>query len=62
MSEDGNLSENYKNLIGEVENNTVLKKEQKVIWVCRKCGYTHEGKEPPKKCPSCDHPAKHFEI
>lgn len=52
----------YRKLLKEVENNTVFKKEKKVFWVCRKCGYIHEGEEPPEKCPSCDHPAKHFEI
>lgn len=54
--------ERYKKLLKEVGNNTVFKKEQKVIWVCRKCGYIHEGEEPPEKCPSCDHPTEHFEI
>ena len=54
--------ERYRKLLKEVENNTVFKKEQKVYWVCRKCGYIHEGEEPPEKCPSCDHEAKHFEI
>ena len=54
--------ERYKRLLKEVEHNSVFKKEQKVYWVCRKCGYIHEGEEPPEKCPSCDHEAKHFEI
>jgi rubrerythrin len=54
--------ERYKKLLKEVENNSVFKKEQKVFWTCRKCGYVHEGKEPPDECPSCDHPAKYFEI
>lgn len=52
----------YRKLLKEVENSTVFKKEKEVFWVCRKCGYIHEGEEPPEKCPSCDHPAKHFEI
>ena len=54
--------ERYKKLLKEVENNTVFKKEPKVFWVCRKCGYIHEGEEPPEKCPSCDHPTEYFEI
>jgi len=54
--------ERYRKLLKEVEDNSVFKKQKKVVWVCRKCGYTHEGEEPPEKCPSCDHPAKHFEI
>jgi len=54
--------ERYKKLQKEVENTSVLKKKQKVYWTCRKCGYVYEGEEPPEKCPSCDHPAKYFEI
>ncbi|MFZ6016538.1 MAG: rubrerythrin [Nitrospirota bacterium] len=54
--------ERYKKLLKEVEGNTLLKKDKNVQWVCRKCGYTHEGKEPPGRCPSCDHEAKYFQI
>jgi rubrerythrin len=54
--------ERYKKLLKEVENNTLFRKEKKVYWVCRKCGYIHEGKEPPEKCPSCDHPKNYFEL
>ena len=53
--------ERYKKLLKEVKNNTVFKKEKKVYWVCRKCGYIHEGEEPPEKCPSCGHPKSYFE-
>ncbi|ODS38225.1 MAG: rubrerythrin [Candidatus Altiarchaeales archaeon WOR_SM1_86-2] len=54
--------ERYKKLLKEVEERTVFKKKEKVQWVCRKCGYVHEGETPPEKCPSCDHPANYFEI
>jgi len=40
----------------------VLKKEKKVLWKCKKCGYIHEGYEPPSKCPACDHPKEYYEI
>jgi rubrerythrin len=53
--------ERYKKLLTEVEGNTTFKKEKKVYWVCRKCGYVHEGEEPPEECPSCDHPKNYFE-
>jgi len=53
--------ERYKKLLEEIEKNTVFKKEEKVYWICRKCGYMHEGQEPPEKCPSCDHPKNYFE-
>jgi len=54
--------ERYTRLLAEVEGKTVFKKDKEVQWVCRKCGYVHEGKEPPEKCPSCDHPGKYFEL
>ncbi len=54
--------ERYKNLLAVVEGKTVFKKKTKELWVCRKCGYVHEGEEPPKKCPSCDHPPNYFEL
>ena len=54
--------ERYKKLLKEVENGTVFKKNENVQWVCRKCGYVHEGKEPPQECPSCGHPTNYFEI
>jgi len=53
--------ERYKKLLKEVEGKTVFKKEKKVYWVCRKCGYIHEGEEPPEECPSCGHPKSYFE-
>ncbi|MCK4459679.1 MAG: rubrerythrin family protein, partial [Methanosarcinales archaeon] len=48
--------ERYRKLLSAVEADTVFTKDTNVIWVCRKCGYVHEGKEPPVECPSCDHP------
>ena len=29
-------------------------------WTCSVCGYTHEGSEPPEKCPQCGVPAEKF--
>jgi rubrerythrin len=54
--------ERYKKLLKEVEGNTVFEKERKVYWVCRKCGYVHEGEEPPETCPSCSHSKNYFEL
>ncbi|MFB6088874.1 MAG: rubrerythrin [Candidatus Aenigmatarchaeota archaeon] len=51
----------YKKLLKEVQEKTVFKKDKKVYWVCRKCGYVHEGEEPPETCPSCSHPKNYFE-
>ncbi|HDI02818.1 MAG TPA: rubrerythrin family protein, partial [Candidatus Aenigmarchaeota archaeon] len=54
--------EKYKKLLEQLEENTLFKKEKKVYWVCRKCGYVHEGEEPPEECPSCSHPKNYFEL
>lgn len=54
--------ERFTRILKEVEAGTVFKKTSAVKWVCRKCGYIHEGTEPPEKCPSCDHPTEYFEI
>ncbi len=53
--------ERYKKLLENVENNSVFKKESKTYWVCRECGYIHEGEEAPDVCPSCNHPQAYFE-
>jgi len=53
--------ERYKKIFKEVEDGTVFKKREKIVWVCRKCGYMHEGKEPPEACPSCGHEKAYFE-
>ncbi len=29
-------------------------------WTCSVCGYTHEGPNPPEKCPQCGVPADKF--
>jgi len=54
--------ERYRKLLKQVETGTFFKKEKEVWWVCRECGYIHFGKEPPEKCPSCDHPRSYFEL
>ncbi len=54
--------ERYEKLLAIVENKTVFKKSEKVQWVCRKCGYVHEGERPPDTCPCCSHPHNYFEI
>ena len=51
----------YKKLLEMVENGTVFKREEPIRWKCAVCGYIHEGKEPPKECPSCKHPREYYE-
>ena len=33
----------------------------KTKWVCRICGYVHEGDAPPEICPLCKHPSTDFD-
>ena len=54
--------ERYKKLLKEVTTGTIFKKEREVWWVCRECGYQHFGKEPPEKCPSCDHERSFYQV
>lgn len=52
----------YIKLVKNIEQGKVFKRENKVRWVCRNCGYVHEGTEPPEVCPSCAHPKAYFEL
>jgi rubrerythrin len=52
----------YLKLADNIANGTVFKRKTPVRWVCRNCGYVHEGPEAPKKCPACAHVQAHFEL
>ncbi|MCP4674578.1 MAG: rubrerythrin family protein [Deltaproteobacteria bacterium] len=52
----------YKDLARNLEEGRVFKRDGKVTWRCRNCGYLHEGDEAPEACPACAHPQAHFEI
>jgi rubrerythrin len=52
----------YTKLYNNLESGKVFKREDKIIWKCRNCGYLHEGASAPKVCPACLHPQSYFEI
>ena len=54
--------ERYKALIKNIEDGKVFEKDASVRWICRNCGYVHEGTEAPEACPACLHPQAHFEV
>ncbi|MCF8362237.1 MAG: rubrerythrin family protein, partial [Prolixibacteraceae bacterium] len=54
--------ERFRKLYDNLEAGMVFKRDDKVVWKCRNCGFLHEGTVAPKKCPACDHPQAHFEI
>ena len=54
--------ERYRLLLKNLETSTVFKKPQSTRWVCRECGYVHEGAGAPGTCPCCEHPQAFFEV
>ncbi len=54
--------ERYRKILKEIEMGTFFKKDKDVLWICRKCGYVHKGKEPPERCPSCNHERNYFQL
>ncbi len=54
--------ERYKKILKEVQAGSVFKKQKELWWVCRECGYVHFGREPPEKCPSCDHEKAFYQV
>ena len=52
----------YLGLMEDIENGTLYKKVEKVLWKCNQCGFIYEGYEPPEKCPACAHPSGYFEV
>lgn len=52
----------YVDLAANIETGKVFKRDEKVVWRCRNCGYLHEGTEAPENCPACAHPQAHFEL
>jgi len=54
--------ERYVALAKNITDDLVFKREKPVRWVCRNCGYVHEGPEAPELCPACAHPQSYYEL
>ena len=52
----------YLALVKNIEQGQVFKRSEPARWVCRNCGYVHEGLEAMAACPACLHKQAHFEI
>ncbi|MDR2583081.1 MAG: rubrerythrin family protein [Fibromonadaceae bacterium] len=52
----------YRDLYNNLKDGKVFKKDGKVVWRCRNCGFLHEAAEAPKLCPACLHPQAYFEV
>jgi len=53
--------ERYNALAKNIADGAVFKRQKPVRWVCRNCGYVHEGPEAPEVCPACAHPKSYYE-
>ncbi|MDO4756428.1 MAG: rubrerythrin family protein [Parabacteroides sp.] len=51
----------YRKLLANIVEGKVFEKDEPILWQCRNCGYVHEGKTAPGKCPACAHPQAYFE-
>ncbi len=52
----------YLDLAANIEAGRVFKRDDKVTWRCRNCGYLHSGNEAPDLCAACNHAQAHFEL
>jgi len=52
----------YRNLLKQINDDTVYTKEIEKEWKCNNCGYVHSGKSAPELCPACTHPKGYFEV
>ncbi|MDR0304114.1 MAG: rubrerythrin family protein [Chitinispirillales bacterium] len=52
----------YRKLWKNLNEGKVFKKDGKVVWKCRNCGYLHESADALKICPACLHPQAYFEL
>ena len=55
-------ADRFEKLASNIENDAVFKKDKKVKWICRKCGFIYESERALKNCPGCEHPQAYFEI
>ncbi len=53
-------SERYTELAGLLKAETLVSRNEEVLWICDQCGHIHYGKRAPKLCPICDHAIGHF--
>lgn len=51
----------YLALANNIETGRVFKRDTKIIWRCRHCGYVHQGEKAAERCPACAHPQAYFE-
>ena len=51
----------YLKLLSRLTDGNFFKRDGKIWWQCRNCGFVIEAEEAPKLCPACKHPQAYFE-
>lgn len=52
----------YNNLLKNIEEGKVFKRETSKAWICQNCGHIHRGEEALEECPVCSHPKAYFKL
>ena len=50
----------YVDYLNQVREGSSFRSETETKWICLNCGYVVEGKEPPARCPACQHDKGYF--
>ena len=48
-------------MLSRLTDGNFFKRDGKIWWQCRNCGFVIEAEEAPKLCPACKHPQAYFE-
>ena len=54
--------ERYLKLLGNINDGSVFRKTEKMVWICRNCGHLRDSTDAPVVCPVCVHPQAYFEL
>ncbi len=54
--------ERFLNLLENIKQDKVFKRDEEVTWICLNCGTKIVAKEAPEICPTCLHPKSYFAL
>ncbi len=52
----------FRGLAANVDAGKTFCRDSSRVWRCINCGYMHEGRRAPEKCPACVRPSNYFEL
>ncbi|NLK86497.1 MAG: rubrerythrin family protein [Clostridiaceae bacterium] len=53
-------AERFERFADELENGSLFRKKDEIVWICTNCGHIHVGREAPEVCAVCKHPKGFF--